>query len=205
MCDMRVVRRVICIAMILCVMFSFCACEQEDTSFCAKSSNVVGDAGKGEVISAEIKAEVLDISEHNIVSVKMGFGGRKKNTLDGTENTWVSIEGQGCIINGQSDKYEKKYDDFHTNDIYRHSEKERLWGLTYPDLIPNYFEDVEVIFPEGECVGELIFRFNDLLPNGSVDYATVSIYYAKTDTIIVFSAEADYDAERKLEALMSTE
>lgn len=198
------IRKRIALILVVGIMCILSACQQEtDTSFYVKSSIAMGDSAVDRVIDARIDKDTIVINDVEAIPIEVGFGAPKLAWLDGTENTWISVEAEGCIIAGQKDLYQKKYDDFYTNEIYRPTEKGRWFG--YPVISPNYFEVIEVIFPQGECVGDVVFTLNNLCPNGHVDIISVSLYYAKTDSIIVFSGEATYDAERKLAALIASE
>lgn len=191
---MKIIKRVfmifiiLIILIILGILISLSAPEKEDDSFYVKSRNVVGDGGAKNVIDALIENKQMTLDDSATIIVKVGFGGGGKQWLDGTENTWLSIEAEGCVINGQSDVYEKKYEDFYTNDIYRHSEKEQMWN--YPEMTPNYYEEIEIAFPKSVCSGKLSFVLYDQIDEWSIIPTEVKIYYAKTDEQIAFSEES---------------
>ena len=200
-------KKLIAIFMILGIMSSLVACKVEvvDTSFYVKSSIAVGDGITSDVITASVDNETLDIEETRCVQVVVGFGGGATRFATEEEKTWVMIEAQGCVIEGSVDSYQKYYPDFHTDDVYRPNENVGIWGALRPNLFPNYFETFEIVFPEGECVGEVLFNLNNTEFNGHVQITTVSLYYAKNDKIIVFDEESAFFAQRKLDALVATE
>ena len=200
---MRLARKAINGLILLGIIGFLSACQQvePEASFYVKSKGAVDGRIANDVIDVRMKNESLDIKENQVIDVTVGFGGDKARAEDGENLTWISIESEGCIIEDCKDSYKKYYPDFCTNDKYRAIEKERLWS--YPELFSNYFEEFGLIFPEGECSGEVVFSFHDTLSNDAVTTISVSMYYAKTDKVVVFSAESEYDACQKLESLIA--
>ena len=200
---MKAIKRTLCVLVMLGIMSSFCACQQEIDSFYVKSRKADGSGGKANVVDVLIEKEILSICESAQVIVKLGVGGADKKQLDGTEEVWLEIEAEGCIINGKENVYKNVYEDFYTNDIYRPDVVEHYFA--YDDKTPNYYEDVEIVFGDGDCSGTIKCVLYDRYDEWSIIPTDVKIYYAKNENIIVFSAESEYDAQQKLETLTSME
>ena len=204
---MKVSKKIVVAFMMLGIIGSLVACQQEkaDTSFYVKSSIADGDGIARDVIDVTVESERINLEVSRNVQIVVGFGGRAVRSPSGEEQTWVTIEAQDCVIEEGQESYKKYYPDFHTNDVYRPDENVGIWGWLSPNLCPNYFETFEIVFPEGEYVGEIVFSLSNAEPNGHVQITTVSLYYAKTDNIIVFSEESEFSAEQKLAAVIASE
>lgn len=184
-------------------MCMLCACQQAeseepDAAYYVKSRKADGSGEKDNVIEIVVPSKRITLAEELKVTMQLGIGGRGKKVLDGTEKIWLEIEAENCVINSLENYLKKDYEDFFINDIYRPDIVEHYWG--YPDKTPNYYEDLEITFPDGECSGRIEFTLYEVVNIDSYDLTTVTLYYAKTDTIIVFSADSETDAYQKLES-----
>lgn len=192
---MKYMKKLLCISLTWSLLFLLCSCQQDTSFFYERSRKADGSGWKSNVINVFIEQAVYDIDGSATIQLTLGIGGSGKTRLDGTEHVWLTVEAPGCLINDRQDVYEKEYEEFYTDDRYRPDVKEHDWG--YPDKIPNYHEQMEITFPEGSCKGEIVFTLYDEWTNAT-DVTTLEVYYAKNDSMLVFSDESEYRAEERL-------
>ena len=135
---------------------------------CARPKGVSVKTSKGEyfrhsmVIEASTDRCEWDLSESSVVTFTIGLGTYPYTNTSDDFKARVVIQGVGCTINGAQDCYERTYEDFFANSIYHLTEKNCLIGAD--ERIPQYYETVEIIFPNEDCEGRIDFELHGVLP-----------------------------------------
>lgn len=175
-----------CILMIGLLMLS--ACRKED-GFYVKSRAAYEGGEIYHVIEISSTNTVFKIEDGQSIILKIGVGGDVNPILDSAEKRetmWLEISGSGCTINDSFGKYIKEYPDYFTDEKYRASiQDEKSFG--YSVRLPQYYEDLKIIFPEGNSFGSIEFLLWDGVHMNYEDTAKVSFYYAKNGTTLIIS------------------
>ena len=174
--------RVTKIMLILVSMILLCSCvlrkEEDDGSFHDKTSDVTGGSGSMAGYSIHVSAAQaqINVSETSSIQFSMGLGRfPTKNPM--AHHAWIIITAENCIINGEKDVLRKDYADFFQNDIYVYEKgKVTLFGLGSIPLYPQYYETIEISFPQQDCSGAVsieLFSTHEMEYTGREDAATV--------------------------------
>lgn len=110
-----------------------------DDSFYVRSRQHQGDATVDEVIDISADQTEFDLRENAEVTFSMGLGGFAAEDYE----VYVTVEAEGCKINGVPDSYRKDYPDFH----------ERKYRVEYEKGIGHktsakYHEALVIEFPQ---------------------------------------------------------
>lgn len=170
------------IMLILVSMLMLCSCvlrkEEEDGSFHDKTSDVIGGSGSVAryIIRISAAQAQVNVSETSSIQFSMGLGHFPTNNPK-AHHAWIIITAENCIINGEKDVLRKDYADFFQNDIYVYEEGEAtLFGLGSIPLYPQYYETIEISFPQQDCSGAVsieLFSTHEMDFTGREDAATV--------------------------------
>ena len=171
------------------------SCQQGTKSLYLRSSRAGGSGEKSNVVDITIPHQSVQVTDPNTVTVTIGLGGDMKISAHENQTAVLKIEAGGCLINGVEDLYEKEYSDYFENTDFRATVEERYWG--YPTKTPNYFEDVEITFPTGECKGWIVITLyiKEELYEGYT--AEVTVYYASNGNVIWFDERALSEVDEK--------
>lgn len=182
-------KRGILIVLMLLIFSLLCtSCQQETESLYLRSSRAGGSGEKINVVDITIPHQSVQVTDPNTVTVTVGLGGDMKISAHETQTAVLKIDAGGCLINGVEDLFEKEYPDYFTNTDFRATVEEHYWG--YPTKTPNYFEDIEITLPTGECRGQIdvtLYIKEDLYEGYT---AEVTVYYASNGNVIWFSQRA---------------
>ena len=176
------------VLMLLTVSLLCTSCQQGTKSLYLRSSRAGGSGEKMNVVDITIPHQSVQVTDPNTVTVTIGLGGDMKISAHENQTAVLEIDAEGCLINGVADLFEKEYHDYFTNTDFRATVEEHYWG--YPTKIPNYFEDIEITLPTGECRGQIdvtLYIKEDLYEGYT---AEVTVYYASNGNVIWFSERA---------------
>jgi hypothetical protein len=183
------------VLMLLTVSLLCTSCQQGTKSLYLRSSRAGGSGEKSNVVDITIPHQSVQVTDPNTVTVTIGLGGDMKISAHETQTAVLKIDAEGCLINGVADLFEKEYPDYFEDTDYRATVEERYWG--YPTKTPNYFEDIEITFPTGECRGWIVITLyikEDLYEGYT---AEVIVYYASNGNVIWFSERALSEVDQK--------
>jgi len=104
----------------------------------------------------------IDIEQTPSVAFAVNMGTKRSVDCSGSGTyTYVKIIADGCSINGIGNEFVKYYDEFHTDPAF---ERRVVYsGVPFFEMLRNeysvsdYYEDFEIVFPEGECEGYVNF------------------------------------------------
>lgn len=188
-------RGVLIVLMLLTVTLLCASCQQGTDPLYLRSSSAGGSGEKSNVVDITIPHQSVQVTDPNTVTVTIGLGGDMKISAHENQTAVLKIDAEGCLINGVEDLFEKEYPDYFTNADLRATVEERYWG--YPTKTPNYFEDMEITLPTGECRGQIdvtLYIKEDLYEGYR---AEVTVYYASNGNVIWFSERALSEVDQK--------
>ena len=183
------------LSMLLAVTLLCCSCQQGTKSLYLRSSRAGGSGEKSNVVDITIPHQSVQVTDPNTVTVTVGLGGDMKISAHENQTAVLKIEAGGCLINGVEDLYEKEYSDYFENTDFRATVEKHYWS--YPTKTPNYFEDVEITLPTGECRGQIdvtLYIKEDLYEGYT---AEVTVYYASNGNVIWFDERALSEVDEK--------
>ena len=188
-------RGVLILLMLLTVTLLCASCQQGTDPLYLRSSRAGGSGEKSNVVDITIPHQSVQVTDPNTVTVTIGLGGDMKISAHENQTAVLEIDAEGCLINGVADLFEKEYPDYFEDTDYRATVEERYWG--YPTKTPNYFEDIEITLPAGECRGQIdvtLYIKEDLYEGYT---AEVTVYYASNGNVIWFSERALSEVDQK--------
>ena len=189
-------KRGVLIVLMLLIFSVLCtSCQQGTKSLYLRSSRAGGGGEKSNVVDITIPHQSVQVTDPNTVTVTIGLGGDMKISAHENQTAVLEIDAEGCLINGVADLFEKEYHDYFTNTDYRATVEEHYWS--YPTKTPNYFEDIEITLPMGECRGQIdvtLYIKEDLYEGYT---AEVTVYYASNGNVIWFSERALSEVDQK--------
>ena len=188
-------RGVLILLMLLTVTLLCASCQQGTDPLYLRSSRAGGSGEKSNVVDITIPHQSVQVTDPNTVTVTIGLGGDMKISAHENQTAVLEIDAEGCLINGVADLFEKEYPDYFEDTDYRATVEERYWG--YPTKTPNYFEDMEITLPTGECCGQIdvtLYIKEDLYEGYT---AEVIVYYASNGNVIWFSERALSEVDQK--------
>lgn len=188
-------RRVLIVLMLLTVTLLCASCQQGTDPLYLRSSRAGGSGEKSNVVDITIPHQSVQVTDPNTVTVTIGLGGDMKISAHENQTAVLEIDAEGCLINGVADLFEKEYHDYFTNTDFRATVEEHYWS--YPTKTPNYFEDIEITLPTGECRGQIdvtLYIKEDLYEGYT---AEVTVYYASNGNVIWFSERALKEVDQK--------
>ncbi len=188
-------RRVLIVLMLLTVTLLCVSCQQGTDPLYLRSSRAGGSGEKSNVVDITIPHQSVQVTDSNTVTVTIGLGGDMKISAHENQTAVLEIDAEGCLINGVADLFEKEYHDYFTNTDFRATVEEHYWS--YPTKTPNYFEDIEITLPTGECRGQIdvtLYIKEDLYEGYT---AEVTVYYASNGNVIWFSERALKEVDQK--------
>lgn len=188
-------RRVLIVLMLLTVTLLCASCQQGTDPLYLRSSRAGGSGEKSNVVDITIPHQSVQVTDSNTVTVTIGLGGDMKISAHENQTAVLEIDAEGCLINGVADLFEKEYHDYFTNTDFRATVEEHYWS--YPTKTPNYFEDIEITLPTGECRGQIdvtLYIKEDLYEGYT---AEVTVYYASNGNVIWFSERALSEVDQK--------
>ena len=188
-------RGVLILLMLLTVTLLCASCQQGTDPLYLRSSRAGGSGEKMNVVDITIPHQSVQVADPNTVTVTIGLGGDMKISAHENQTAVLEIDAEGCLINGVADLFEKEYPDYFEDTDYRATVEERYWG--YPTKTPNYFEDIEITLPTGECRGQIdvtLYIKEDLYEGYT---AEVTVYYASNGNVIWFSERALKEVDQK--------
>ena len=183
------------LSMLLAVSLLCISCQQGTKSLYLRSSRAGGSGEKSNVVDITIPHQSVQVTDPNTVTVTIGLGGDMKISAHENQTAVLEIEAGGCLINGVEDLYEKEYSDYFENTDFRATVEKHYWS--YPTKTPNYFEDVEITLPTGECRGQIdvtLYIKEDLYEGYT---AEVTVYYASNGNVIWFDERALSEVDEK--------
>ena len=188
-------RGVLIVLMLLTVTLLCASCQQGTKYLYLRSSRAGGSGEKMNVVDITIPHQSVQVTDSNTVTVTIGLGGDMKISAHENQTAVLEIDAEGCLINGVADLFEKEYTDYFTNTDFRATVEEHYWS--YPTKTPNYFEDIEITLPTGECRGQIdvtLYIKEDLYEGYT---AEVTVYYASNGNVIWFSERALKEVDQK--------
>ena len=188
-------RRVLIVLMLLTVTLLCVSCQQGTDPLYLRSSRAGGSGEKSNVVDITIPHQSVQVTDPNTVTVTIGLGGDMKISAHENQTAVLEIDAEGCLINGVADLFEKEYHDYFTNTDFRATVEEHYWS--YPTKTPNYFENIEITLPTGECRGQIdvtLYIKEDLYEGYT---AEVTVYYASNGNVIWFSERALKEVDQK--------
>ena len=188
-------RRILIVLMLLTVTLLCTSCQQGTKSLYLRSSRAGGSGEKYNVVDITIPHQSVQVTDPNTVTVTIGLGGDMKISAHENQTAVLEIDAEGCLINGVEDLFEKEYHDYFTNTDFRATVEEHYWS--YPTKTPNYFENIEITLPTGECRGQIdvtLYIKEDLYEGYT---AEVTVYYASNGNVIWFSERALSEVDQK--------
>ena len=188
-------RRVLILLMLLTVSLLCASCQQGTDHLYLRSSRAGGSGEKSNVVDITIPHQSVQVTDPNTVTVTIGLGGDMKISAHENQTAVLEIDAEGCLINGVADLFEKEYPDYFEDEDYRATVEERYWG--YPTKTPNYFENIEITLPTGECRGQIdvtLYIKEDLYEGYT---AEVTVYYASNGNVIWFDERALSEVDEK--------
>ena len=188
-------RRILIVLMLLTVTLLCASCQQGTKSLYLRSSRAGGSGEKSNVVDITIPHQSVQVTDPNTVTVTIGLGGDMKILAHENQTAVLEIDAEGCLINGVEDLFEKEYQDYFTNTDLRATVEEHYWS--YPTKTPNYFENIEITLPTGECRGQIdvtLYIKEDLYEGYT---AEVTVYYASNGNVIWFSERALSEVDQK--------
>ena len=188
-------RRILIVLMLLIFSVLCTSCQQGTKSLYLRSSRAGGGGEKMNVVDITIPHQSVQVTDPNTVTVTIGLGGDMKISAHENQTAVLEIDAEGCLINGVEDLFEKEYHDYFTNTDFRATVEEHYWS--YPTKTPNYFEDIEITLPMGECRGQIdvtLYIKEDLYEGYT---AEVTVYYASNGNVIWFSERALSEVDQK--------
>lgn len=189
-------KRGVLIVLMLLIFSVLCtSCQQGTKSLYLRSSRAGGSGEKSNVVDITIPHQSVQVTDPNTVTVTIGLGGDMKISAHENQTAVLEIDAEGCLINGVADLFEKEYHDYFTNTDLRATVEEHYWS--YPTKTPNYFENIEITLPTGECRGQIdvtLYIKEDLYEGYT---AEVIVYYASNGNVIWFSERALKEVDQK--------
>lgn len=188
-------RGVLILLMLLTVTLLCASCQQGTDPLYLRSSRAGGSGEKSNVVDITIPHQSVQVTDPNTVTVTIGLGGDMKISAHENQTAVLEIDAEGCLINGVADLFEKEYPDYFEDTDYRATVEEHYWS--YPTKTPNYFEDIEITLPTGECRGQIdvtLYIKEDLYEGYT---AEVTVYYASNGNVIWFSERALSEVDQK--------
>lgn len=189
-------KRGVLIVLMLLIFSVLCtSCQQGTKSLYLRSSRAGGSGEKSNVVDITIPHQSVQVTDPNTVTVTIGLGGDMKISAHENQTAVLEIDAEGCLINGVADLFEKEYTDYFTNADFRATVEEHYWS--YPTKTPNYFEDIEITLPTGECRGQIdvtLYIKEDLYEGYT---AEVTVYYASNGNVIWFGERALKEVDQK--------
>ena len=183
------------LSMLLAVSLLCTSCQQGTKSLYLRSSRAGGSGEKSNVVDITIPHQSVQVTDPNTVTVTVGLGGDMKISAHENQTAVLKIEAGGCLINGVEDLYEKEYSDYFENTDFRATVEKHYWS--YPTKTPNYFENIEITLPTGECRGQIditLYIKEDLYEGYT---AEVTVYYASNGNVIWFDERALSEVDQK--------
>lgn len=183
------------VLMLLTVTLLCASCQQGTDPLYLRSSRAGGSGEKSNVVDITIPHQSVQVTDPNTVTVTIGLGGDMKISAHENQTAVLEIDAEGCLINGVANLFEKEYHDYFTNADLRATVEERYWS--YPIKTPNYFENIEITLPTGECRGQIdvtLYIKEDLYEGYT---AEVTVYYASNGNVIWFSERALSEVDQK--------
>lgn len=188
-------RGVLILLMLLTFSLLCASCQQGTDPLYLRSSRAGGGGEKMNVVDITIPHQSVQVTDPNTVTVTIGLGGDMKISAHENQTAVLEIDAEGCLINGVADLFEKEYHDYFTNTDFRATVEEHYWS--YPTKTPNYFENIEITLPTGECRGQIdvtLYIKEDLYEGYT---AEVIVYYASNGNVIWFSERALKEVDQK--------
>ncbi len=176
------------LAVLLCITaFSSCA---NDERFYLKSSKAGSWGENTHVVDVSSTQSKYDISNSCMITFSVGLGGSGNFANRAEESMWLEITAEGCLIGESEGVFEKEYSDYFEDEIYVANVKDHFWG--YPDKTPNYFEELSITFPEGECKGNVKIRLYGE-DEGNNEIAELTFYYASNGSVLCLSEKVIHE------------
>ena len=168
----------------------------------------------GNAISVSLQKKYYEASESIVFEIGIGTDLVFSELYGVSEDSYAYVTANTSIIAVRDEEIfysdTKHYDSFHTDERFLNARA--VYGS--PHVVstkrPAYFEDFEMSFPEGECIGFVSFAlvdylvFEDSKADGTEetkpDKRVLSLIYAKNDKYIVFSTSSA-EAQQMLEDL----
>ena len=188
-------RRVLILLMLLTFSLLCASCQQGTDPLYLRSSRAGGSGEKSNVVDITIPHQSVQVTDPNTVTVTIGLGGDMKILAHENQTAVLEIDAEGCLINGVADLFEKEYHDYFKNTDFRETVEEQYWS--YPTKTTNYFENIEITLPTGECRGQIdvtLYIKEDLYEGYT---AEVTVYYASNGNVIWFSERALKEVDQK--------
>lgn len=197
------------VSCILVIIFASCNTKDNVDSAQAKSPSMSAGDVQNVVVALDMGELIQPLSEDNQIQATFGFGGNKPYEKPTGNTAWVTIQADGCMINGSADIWSKTFDDFYENDVFTMDEEEsHMFAIPYTSLVytPKYYEDFWIEFPDADCTGEIKIMGYYLNRNsgqyGNLENTSVRaiVYYAKQGETIAFSNQSVAKAIENLQS-----
>ena len=186
-------RTLFIILAVLISITAFSSCS-DDERFYLKS-NKAGSWGENiHVVDVSSTQSKYDISVSRTITFSVGIGGSGNYANRADESMWLEITAEGCLIEENEDVFEKEYSEYFKNEIDVANVKEHFWG--YSDKTPNYFEELSITFPEGECKGNVKIRLYGE-EEGNNEIAELTFYYASNGSVLCLSDKVILEVSEK--------
>lgn len=146
------------IIVVLLAVLLLCSCvlrkEEDDGGFYAKTPYTYGHNWPSHyIVEVLSEQEQVNISETSSIQFSVGVGRAPFKNTEGHYG-WLMITAENCSINGEVDAFCRDYADFYQSDIYVYKEGEpSLFGLGSTPIYPQYYETIEITFPQQDCSG----------------------------------------------------
>ena len=162
------------IIVVLLAVLLLCSCvsckKEDDGSFYVKKN---GDTGSSNtlpryILDVSYKQEQVNIPEIPNIPFSVGVGHSPVGKNEEYQ-AWIIVTAEGCSINGEEDVFRQDYEDFFLNDVYTYIKGERIFFGLGTLLYPQYYESVEISFPQQDCSGTVsieLFSTKHLSVNG---------------------------------------
>ncbi len=182
-------RTLLTIFVIILCLAAFSGCTN-DEKFYLKSRKAGSWGENIHVVDVSSTQSKYDISASRTISFSVGLGGSGNFANRANESMWLEITAEGCLIGENEGVFEKEYSDYFEDEIYVANVKEHFWG--YPDKTPNYFEELSITFPEGECQGNVRIRLYGEA-EGNNEIAEIIFYYASNGSVLCMSEKVIHE------------
>ncbi len=187
-------RELTCILLLL-AMLLCSSCEKGNKSYYDISARASGAGEKQNVIDLSISTQCVSVTDTATVTFTVGMGGDGRVEAHEGETMVLKISADGCLINGTENVFEKEYPDYYEDTKYRATVEESYWS--YPKKTPNYFEDFEIVFPEGAYSGRIDLELYNKDETGENFTAELTVYYASNGSVLWFSDSALLEVDDK--------
>ena len=166
-------------------LLSSCVLRKEDDGsfYVQKATNPGTSSGTAiprYILDISYKQEEVNISEIPNIQFSMGLGHHRVNKPE-EHYAWMIITAEGCSINGKEDIFRQDYKDFYLNDVYTYIEGERtLFGLGWTPRYPQYYETIEISFPQQDCSGIVSIKLFSTRENKGDERPAVTLSFQYT-------------------------